>query len=135
MLYSVYVHTGDEDHAHGVTIPDFPGCFAAADDWSDIPSMVQEAVEVYFEGESMYVPSPTPLEKLARQEEYQGGVWMMLEIDTSSINSKAVCVNVTFPEPLLAQIDAYAHAHHLSRSVFLTQIVEEQEKPGIILGS
>ncbi len=27
MLYPVYVHMGDEDHAHGITIPDFPGCF------------------------------------------------------------------------------------------------------------
>jgi len=32
MLYPVYVHLGDETHAHGVTIPDFPGCFSAADD-------------------------------------------------------------------------------------------------------
>nr|WP_295580638.1 type II toxin-antitoxin system HicB family antitoxin [uncultured Lamprocystis sp.] len=30
MLYPVYVHPGDADHAHGVTIPDFPGCFSAA---------------------------------------------------------------------------------------------------------
>ena len=30
MLYPVYVHIGDADHAHGVTFPDFPGCFSAA---------------------------------------------------------------------------------------------------------
>ena len=33
MLYPVYVHPGDESHAHGVTFPDFPGCFSAADEW------------------------------------------------------------------------------------------------------
>ena len=38
MLYPVYVHPGDADHAHGVTFPDFPGCFSAADDWSDLPA-------------------------------------------------------------------------------------------------
>ncbi len=31
MLYPVYVHQGDAEHAHGVTLPDFPGCFSAAD--------------------------------------------------------------------------------------------------------
>jgi predicted RNase H-like HicB family nuclease len=47
MLYPVYVHMGDARHAHGVTIPDFPGCFSAADDWAALPAQVQEAVEVY----------------------------------------------------------------------------------------
>ncbi len=34
MLYPAYIHIGDDQHAHGVTIPDFPGCFSAADEWS-----------------------------------------------------------------------------------------------------
>ena len=126
MLYSVYVHTGDKDNAHGVTIPDFPGCFTAADDWADIPTMVQEAVEVYFEGESKDLPQPTPLEKLVGQEDFQDGVWMMLEVDTSRIKTKSVRVNVTFPEPLLTQIDAYVQTHHMSRSGFLAQVAEER---------
>ena len=32
MLYPVYVHVGDDQYAHSVTIPDFPGCFSAADE-------------------------------------------------------------------------------------------------------
>ncbi len=31
MLYPAYVHIGDDQHAHGVTFPDFPGCCSAAD--------------------------------------------------------------------------------------------------------
>ena len=31
MLYPVYVHK-DPDSAYGVTFPDFPGCFSAADE-------------------------------------------------------------------------------------------------------
>ncbi len=31
---------GDETHAQGVTLPDFPGCLSAADQWEDIPSKV-----------------------------------------------------------------------------------------------
>ncbi len=42
MLYPVYVHLGDAKHAHGVTFPDFPGCFSAADDWNDLPAAIQD---------------------------------------------------------------------------------------------
>ena len=94
MLYPVYVHLGDEKHAHGATIPDFPGCFSAADELDDLPAQVQEAVEVYFEGEEVEVPTPTPLEVLAAGPEYQGGVWMLIDIDLSKVNTKAVRLNL-----------------------------------------
>jgi predicted RNase H-like HicB family nuclease len=64
MLYPAYVHPGDERHAHGVTIPDFPGCFSAADTWEDLPAKIQEAAEVYCEDEDMEIPEPTPWETL-----------------------------------------------------------------------
>ncbi len=47
MTYLAYVHLGDEQHAHGVTLPDFAGCFSAADNYGDIPKNVQEALELY----------------------------------------------------------------------------------------
>ena len=94
MLYPVYVHMGDEKHAHGVTIPDFPGCFSAADAWEMIPAMVQEAAEVHFDGEAMDIPPPSPLEDLTGKEEFQGGVWMLVEIDTARIRPKSLRINV-----------------------------------------
>ena len=50
MLYPVYVHVGDDQYAHSVTIPDFPGCFSAADEWDDLPANIQEAVELHIDG-------------------------------------------------------------------------------------
>jgi predicted RNase H-like HicB family nuclease len=85
MLYPVYVHLGDETHAHGVTFPDFPGCFSAADDWQQLPAMIQEAVEVYFDGEDMPIPPPTPWEKLANDPAYRGGVWLLADIDLEKL--------------------------------------------------
>jgi predicted RNase H-like HicB family nuclease len=125
MLYPVYVHPGDDRHAHGVTIPDFPGCFAAADSWEALPDAIQEAVEVYFEGEDMAVPPPTPLERLTADPQYEGGVWMLFDIDLSGIQPKAVRVNVSLPESLVRRIDDYARARHLSRSGFLAQAAEK----------
>lgn len=126
MLYPVYVHPGDESHAHGVTFPDFPGCFSAADDWADLPRLIQEAAEVYFEGETGDIPPPTPLEVLVRDPAYTGGTWLLVDIDLERINPRRVRLNVSLPAPLVARIDRYAAAHHLSRSGFLAQAAERR---------
>ncbi|MCP5135171.1 MAG: type II toxin-antitoxin system HicB family antitoxin [Gammaproteobacteria bacterium] len=126
MLYPVYVHPGDEDHAHGVTFPDFPGCFSAADDWADLPRMIQEAVEVYFDGETGDLPPPTPLEKLASDPAYTGGTWLLADLDLERINPRRIRLNVSLPATLVARIDRYAAAHHLSRSGFLAQAAERR---------
>ncbi|RDU96264.1 type II toxin-antitoxin system HicB family antitoxin [Trinickia dinghuensis] len=126
MLYPLYVHVGDAKHAHGVTFPDFPGCFAAADEWEDLPRAVQEAVESHFSDVDEIVPEPTPLEQLAHDPQYDGGVWMLFDIDLSRINSKAIRLNISLPERLVQQIDAAARERHMSRSAFLALAAEHE---------
>lgn len=126
MLYPVYVHVGDETHAHGVTFPDFPGCFAAADEWENLPAAIQEAVQAHFHGEgAQAVPPPTPLHELARREEFTGGVWLLAEVDLTRIDTRPVRLNVSLPAHLVQQIDAWASAHHLTRSGFLAQAAQQ----------
>jgi predicted RNase H-like HicB family nuclease len=125
MLYPVYVHIGDKRHAHGMEFPDFPGCFSAADDWRDINRMAQEAVECHVAGESAPLPDPTPLEKLARNPKYKGGVWMLVDLDTTRLDSAPKRVNISLPGTLLSQIDEYAEANHLTRSGFLAKVAKE----------
>lgn len=114
MLYSVYLHVGDADHAHGVTFPDFPGCIYTVDDWSDLPAAVQDAVEAHFSGKPDAVPPPTPHEELVGIADYEGGVWMLVDLDLSRIDSQPVRLNVTPPSHLVQQIDALAKAHHIT---------------------
>jgi predicted RNase H-like HicB family nuclease len=125
MLYPIYVHVGNEQEAHGVVFPDFPGCFSAADDWNDLPAAIQEAVQAHFHGEPEAVPLPTPLEDLAARPEYQGGVWMLVDIDLSRIETKPVRLNISLPANLVQQIDAYASANHLTRSGFLAKAAQQ----------
>lgn len=125
MLYPIYVHVGDEKHAHGIEFPDFPGCFSAADEWQDINRMAQEAVECHTSGENLAVPAPTALEKLAADPKYVGGVWMLVDLDVSRIDPAPQRVNVSLPRFLLSQIDEYAQAHHLTRSGFLAKAAQE----------
>lgn len=125
MLYPVYVHK-DADSAYGITFPDFPGCFSAADELTDLPRMAQEAVEVYFEGEKMAIPEPSAPEEWQDDERFQGGYWMLLDIDLSRISTRAVRVNVSLPECLVARIDEAAEARHLSRSAFLALAAQHE---------
>ena len=125
MLYPVYVHPGDSTHSHGAQVPDFPGCFSAADDWQDLPRMVQEAVEVWCMGEDMDLPAPTALEVLTARAEFTGGVWMLIDVDVSRLevrsNQKPMRINISIPAGLVHEIDAYARSHGATRSGFLAQ--------------
>ena len=121
MLYPVYVHVGDAEHAHGVTIPDFPGCFSAADSWNNLAAKVQEAVEVYCESEDMEIPAPSSLDDLVRSADYTGGIWMVVDIDTSRLDTKAERINITLPARLLRIIDQYVESTHGNRSAFLAE--------------
>ena len=129
MLYPVYVHPGDATHSHGAEVPDFPGCFSAADDWQELPRRVQEAVEVWCMGEDMDLPAPTALNELAANTGFSGGVWMLLDIDVSRLdvrsNQKPVRINISIPAGLVHDIDAYARAHGATRSGFLAQAARQ----------
>lgn len=123
MLYPVYVHK-DEGSAYGVTFPDFPGCFSAADDLESLPRMAQEAVEVHFEGEDVEIPQPTPIEDLATNSDHVGGFWLLLDIDLAKVNTKSVRLNISLPANLVNQIDRYAAQHHMTRSGFLARAAQ-----------
>lgn len=120
MLYPIYVHQ-EEGSAYGVTFPDFPGCFAAADEAQGIAAAAQEAFEAHFHNDGDSVPPPSDLGQLMRDPEYSDGSWMQVEIDVNKVSTKAVRLNITLPENVLHQIDAAAHARHMSRSAFLQQ--------------
>lgn len=130
MLYPVYVHLGDEGHAHGVSFPDFPGCFAAADHWEALPAAIQEAVQAHFHGEPEAVPPPSGMEVVARDPQYQGGVWLLADVDLSRIETHPVRLNISLPANLVQQIDAWASAHHMTRSGFLAQAAVRAMQPG-----
>lgn len=89
MFYPVYIHLGDETHAHGVTFPDFPGCFAAADELQGLPAAIREAVAAHFGADGDSIPGPTDLKKLAIKPEFQGGIWYLAEIDVAKARATA----------------------------------------------
>lgn len=66
--YIVIVHK-DPESAYGMTFPDAPGCFSAADDLNDLFAMAEEALSLWAEGEiedGRLMPAPRDLEELKR---------------------------------------------------------------------
>lgn len=51
MRYPIVVDRGDETHAHGVVIPDLPGCFSAGDTLEEAFENAKEAAEGWIECE------------------------------------------------------------------------------------
>ena len=86
---------------------------------------VQEAVEAHFSGDADAVPQPTPLELLVGQADYVGGVWMLVDLDLSRIDSQPVRLNVSRSSHLVQQIDAWAKAHQMTRSGFMASAVTQ----------
>jgi predicted RNase H-like HicB family nuclease len=117
MLYPVYVHH-DEGTAYGAIVPDFEGCFAAADSLRDLPAAVQEAAEALFEGEDAGIPEPSDPEEL-NGEEFQGGSWAFIDIDTRKLNTAKERVNISVPVFALREIDEYIVRLGENRSHFL----------------
>lgn len=118
VLYPVCVHQA-KSGSLGAAIPDFPGCFSGADDWQNLPRMVQEAVEVHCEGEDLKIPAPSSLEKLRDDPNYEGGQWVFIDINLDALNTRKERVNLSVPAYALREIDAYVRTHGVSRSGFM----------------
>ncbi|WP_116364998.1 type II toxin-antitoxin system HicB family antitoxin [Parahaliea mediterranea] len=83
MLYPVYIHN-DDNSAFGMIVADFPGCYAASDDFDGIPAAVQESVELYFADELRSVPLPTSPAHFSGAA-FTGGLWALIDIDLTKL--------------------------------------------------
>ncbi|TRM52418.1 ribbon-helix-helix protein, CopG family [Achromobacter sp. LC458] len=125
MLYPIYVHK-EKSSAYGASFPDFPGCHAAATTLQCLPAAAQEAVEAHFFGETAPIAPPTAPEVWIQKKAFKGGFWMLVDIDLSKVNAKAVRLNISLPENLVHRIDAVARARRLSRSAFLALAAQHE---------
>jgi predicted RNase H-like HicB family nuclease len=120
MRYPIAIELGDEQHAYGVIVPDLPGCFSAGDTLDEAIANAEEAILLFLEDQD--APArPSTLEALRDRAEYRGLTWAVANVDMSKLSTKAVRINVTVPDRVLAQIDDFAHKHGETRSGFLTR--------------
>jgi predicted RNase H-like HicB family nuclease len=122
MRYPIAIEIGDEKTAYGVVVPDLPGCFSAGDTLDEAISNSEEAMLLWFhEDEPVAPPAASKIEDLRKRKEFKDRLWVLVSVDLSKLNDKAVRINVTIPERILHNIDAHVSAIGESRSGFLTR--------------
>lgn len=116
----------DEESAFGITFPDAPGCFSAADEEADLLTNAQDALSLYVDGEA--VPRTRTIAQLLRDPsvsaEIASGAFL-LAVPLIESRRKAR-FNLMLDEELVASMDRVAKVSGVSRSEFVTLAVQSQ---------
>jgi len=126
MFYPIAIEAGDDQHAYGVIVPDLPGCFSAGDTLDEAISAAKEAITGHIEvmvemGQD--IPAVSSVGKLAKDPEFAGYTWAVVDIDVSRLLGGSEKINVTLPKSLIDRIDrcVATHPEFKSRSAFLAE--------------
>lgn len=115
----------DEDSAYGVTFPDLPGCFSAADRIEDVLPNACEALELWFEDADEVEPRHVGAISEACAGDLAEGAFL-LAVPRMTTAGKQVRVNLSLDRGTLAAIDAAATARKLTRSAFLAEAARNE---------
>lgn len=96
----VVIHK-DEGSVYGVSVPDIPGCHSWGDTIDDAMRNVKQAIYSHVETLLM-LNEPvdvrcSQIEELARDADYAGGIWALVNIDMTKLDSKPERINVGIP--------------------------------------
>ncbi|RIA00713.1 CopG family transcriptional regulator [Cereibacter sphaeroides] len=125
-LITAVVHK-EPDTSYGLTFPDMPGCFAAADDWSDISAEAVEALDLWFEDGPTVDPSP--IDEIRAREEVRKALAegaSMMTFAYVPADGKLERVNISMDRGLLRAIDATASARGMTRSAFIAMVARRE---------
>ena len=110
----------DRDSDFAVEFPDFPGCVSAAPNLDEALRLAEDALRFHADGmleDGEAIPAPTPLERILESAEAQGAAAYLVRLMPKK--GRAVRVNITLDENLLADIDAATREQGMTRSGFL----------------
>jgi predicted RNase H-like HicB family nuclease len=115
----------DADSAYGISFPDLPGCFSAADEADDILPQASEALSLWFDNTEEV--SPRSMEEIAGAcaEDLARGA-ALLAVPRVTTSGKPTRVNLSMDRGMLAAIDAAAAARKLTRSGFLVEAARNE---------
>ncbi|MDP9840540.1 putative RNase H-like HicB family nuclease [Neorhizobium huautlense] len=122
----------DAESDYGVSFPDLPGVVTAGTDLDEARRMATEALAFHIEGmieDGDTIPEPSGLDTIMADPDNRDGVAILVSVAMPA--RKAVRLNITLPEDVLNDIDAYAQTHGLTRSGFLARAARrEMENSG-----
>lgn len=120
----------DDDSAFGVSFPDLPAVFSAADEEDDIVANAMEALALYAEDGAM--PAPSSAQALmmrtdVRDQIAEGG--FLVRVPFIEDDARVIRVNISMEAGTLRALDEAARRRGLTRSAFLaTSALHEIER-------
>jgi len=129
MKYFYAVVHKDEDSAFGVSFPDLPGCFSAADRIEDVVPNAVEALDLWFDDQPEVEPMGIDKARAAAAEELADGAFL-IAVPRISNDHRVTRVNVSLERGILDAIDKAAAERSLTRSAFIAQAARNEiERP------
>ncbi|VWX55208.1 type II toxin-antitoxin system HicB family antitoxin [Novosphingobium sp. 9U] len=125
MKYFYAIMEQEGDSAYGVTFPDLPGCFSAADRIEDVLSNASEALELWFDDQPEVEPMRMDQVKAAAADALAAG-GTLLAVPFITNDHKVMRVNLSLERGILAAIDKAAGERRLTRSAFLAQAARNE---------
>ena len=124
--YFALVHK-DPDSAFGVSFPDIPAVYSAADEETDIIVNAIEALRLFAEDEEL--PQSSSIEDILNRsgvrEELANGAFL-IRVPLIEDDTRVVRANVTFEAGVLKAIDETAARRGLTRSSFLASCARKE---------
>ena len=127
MRYFTAIIAKDEGSAYGLSFPDLPGCFAAADTWDGIPAAATEALDLWFE--DMPDVEPSSLDTLRQRPDVADAVSagaVIMAVPYIPADTTLERVNVSMERGLLRAIDQTAKGRGMTRSAFLASAARRE---------
>ena len=122
--YLALVHK-DDTSAFGLTFPDLPGCFSAADNYDAILPNAAEALDLWFEDAPAAEPRTIEtIRALAAQDLAEGA--FLIAVPYIRRATKQQRVNISLDAGTLDAIDAAARSMKLTRSAFISLATTNQ---------
>ena len=119
----------DEGSAFGVSFPDVPGCFSAADNGEEVLASAVQALELHLEGD--VAPEARTLSQLKADpdvlEALQSGA-SLLSVPFVKNERRAVRVNLSLDVGTVSAIDRAAKVRGLTRSAFIAEAALKEVK-------
>ncbi|MDQ0419076.1 putative RNase H-like HicB family nuclease [Peteryoungia aggregata LMG 23059] len=127
MRYYVALVHKDPDSAYGISFPDLPSVFSAADSDEDLVINAIEALRLWAEDEELPAASPHQdiVERPDVRDELAAGAFL-IRVPLIEDDTRTVRANITMEAGTLAAIDQAAKQRGLTRSAFLASCARKE---------
>ena len=125
VYYAVVEQAGDS--AFGITFPDLPSVFSAADDEDAIVANAVEALRLWVEDEDL--PEPSAIAAIRARDDVGAALaagGFLVRVPLIEDDTRVVRVNLTFEAGMLEAIDAEAKRRGLTRTAFLASAARKE---------